>query len=127
MIKFYRIKISLQEPAKLSLAFKSQFKKELTNNTLYLGIRFTPTSYNRSAAINSLELAYQCIAHFENTQSDYGPSECYVKEYPCYNDFMKSIIDVDSRTMQDYVQKSGLKYKINAPEKKARKMRMWPF
>lgn len=30
-----------------------------SNITLYLGIRFNSTTFNRSAATNSLELAYQ--------------------------------------------------------------------
>lgn len=91
-------------------------------NAIHLDIRFNPTNFNRSAAINSLDLAYQCIAHFENTQSDYGPSVCYVNEYPCDNDFMQSIIDAGSHILQGYVQNSGIKYKTDSSHgKKAAK------
>jgi len=111
--KFYRIKISYQEPDRLSAAIKSQFKHELANNTLYLGIRFNPTNFNRSAAINSLELAYQFVELFENTATEYGRVVCYVKEYACYNDFMKTIIDTDSRTLIKYIESSGFKFRNN--------------
>lgn len=111
MEKFYRIKVSFQEPARLSAGFKAQFKKELANNTLYLGIRFNPAAFERSAAINSLDLAYQCIEYFENTASDYGRVVCYVKEYPCYSDFMQTIIDADSRILLNYVENSSCNYK----------------
>lgn len=128
MDKFCRIKISLQEPAKLSADFKARFKKELATNTLYLGIRFSPTNFNRSAAINSLKLAYQCIELFENNITDFGRVICYVKEYPCHNDFMQSIIDADSRTLQNYIQNSDFKYKVvSAPVKETHKIKMWPF
>ena len=113
MEKFYRIKVSFQEPDRLSDSFKSQFKKELASNTIYLGIRFNPTNFNRSAAINSQELAYRCIELFENTSSDYGRVVCYVKEYPCYSDFMQTIIDADSRTLMNYIENANLKYKDN--------------
>lgn len=110
MGKFYRIKVSFLQPDRLSAAFKSQFKKELVTNTLYLGIRFNPASFNRSAAINSLELAYQCIELFENTPSDFGRVACYVKEYPCYSDFMQTIIDADSRALLNYIDNSEFNY-----------------
>ena len=110
MEKFYRIKVSFQEPDRLSESFKSQFKKELASNTLYLGIRFNPTNFNRSAAINSQELAYRCIELFENTSTDYGRVVCYVKEYPCYSDFMQTIIDADSRTLMSYIENSEFSY-----------------
>ena len=113
MGKFYRIKVSFLQQDRLTVAFKSQFKKELATNTLYLGIRFNPASFNRSAAINSLELAYQCIELFENTPSDYGRVVCYVKEYPCYSDFMQTIIDADTRTLMNYIENVNLKYKDN--------------
>ncbi len=128
MDKFYRIKVILQEPHKLSAGFRSQFKKELADNTLYLGIRFSPTNFDRSAAINSLGLAYQCISLFENSTTEYGPAICYVEECPCLNEFMQSIIETDSRTMEGYVHRLGNSYKVKIlPEKKKRKIRMWPF
>jgi len=108
--KFYRIKVSFQDPDSLSAGFKSQYKQELASNTLYLGIRFNPTTFDHSAAINTLELAYQCIELFENTPNDYGRVVCYVKEYPCYSDFMQTIIDADSRTLMNYIQNSDFNY-----------------
>lgn len=95
----------------MSVDFKAQFKKELANNTLYLGIRFNPTAFERSAAINSLELAYQCIEFFENTPDDNGRVVCYVKEYPCYSEFMQTIIDADSRVLRNYIENPNLNYK----------------
>lgn len=112
--KFYRINIKFLEPNRLSPAFKSRFKNELDNNAIYLGIRFNPTNFNRSAAINSLELAHQCMRLAKDfLLDDYGKIDCQVREFPCATEFMKSIIDTDTRTLLNYTQDETFTSKMN--------------
>lgn len=106
MDKFYRIKTSIHEAADLCPGFTSIFKDELANNNFYLDVRFNPTTFERSAAINSLELAYACIRLFENTITDYGRVICSVEEYSYSSDFMQSTIDTDSRMLINHIRSS---------------------
>ena len=110
MDKFYRIKISFSEPNKLSEGLKSQLRRELAKDDVYLGIRFNPTNQNRSAAINSLELVHQCIEFAKQALSDYGQVNFKVGSYPCTDEFMKSIIDTDSRMLIHHLKNSGFAY-----------------
>lgn len=111
MNKFYRIKTDIHEAADLCPGFSSKLKGEQANDSFYLGVRFNPTSFERSAAINSLELAYACIRLFENTITDYGRVICSVEEYSCSGDFMQSTIDTDSRMLINHIRNSrGKRY-----------------
>lgn len=110
MDTFYRINISFLEPEHLSEGFKSQFRKELASDSIYLGIRFNPTTLKRSTAINSLELAYQCMEFAKETLKDYGSVICSAKSYQYTTDFMQSIIDTDSRMLINHMQRSGFAY-----------------
>ncbi|MCW8966885.1 MAG: hypothetical protein OQK82_09410 [Candidatus Pacearchaeota archaeon] len=111
---FYRINIKFLEPNRLNQAFKSRFHRELDNNSIYLGIRFNPTNYNRSAAINSLELANRCIIMANNLLiDDYGQVKCHMRKLQYSTDFMKSIIDTDTRTLFNYIQDEGFTSKLN--------------
>ena len=112
--KFYRINIKFLEPNKLSQAFKSRFQRELENNSIYLGIRFNPTNFNRSAAINSQQLAHQCMVLAEEfLNKDYGEIDCKIREFPCSTDFMQSIIDTDTRTLMNYTQDEDFTSKVD--------------
>jgi len=110
MDTFYRIKISFLEPEYLTEGFKSQFRKELASDNLYLGIRFNPTTLKRSTAINSLELAYQCMEYAKEALKDYGSVICSAKSYQYSTDFMQSIINTDSRMLVNHMQRSGFAY-----------------
>jgi len=111
MYKFYRIKTDIHEVDNLCPGSTSLFKQELANDSFYLDVRFNPTSFERSAAINSLELAYACIRLFENTITDYGRVICSVEEYSCSSDFMQSTIDTDSRMLINHIRNSrGKRY-----------------
>jgi len=106
--KLYRINIQFLEPDRLSQTFRSRFKNEIENNTIYLGIRFNPTNFNRSAAINSQQLAQQCMSLAkEFLFDDFGKIECNVHEFPCSSDYMKSIMEADTRTLMNYTKDEG--------------------
>lgn len=107
MDKFYRIKISFIEPDKLSDGIKSQLRRELADYSVYLGIRFNPTTFNRSAAINSLELVHQCRDFAKQAFSEYGQVDFKVRSYPCTDEFMKSIIESDTRLLIQHMKDSG--------------------
>jgi len=112
--KFYRINIKFLEPNKLSQAFKLRFQRELDYNSIYLGIRFNPTNYNRSAAINSLQLANRCIIMANQfLVNDYGKVDCNLRELQYSTDIMQSIIDTDTRTLMNYIQDEGFTSKVN--------------
>lgn len=103
--RFYRINIKFLEPDKLSLGFRTRFQNELNSDAIYLGIRFKPTNYTGSAAINSLELAHQCMDLAKQwLLDDYGKIDCTLREFPCSSNFMQSIIDADTRTLMNYIQ-----------------------
>ena len=103
--QFYRINIKFLEPKKLSPEFRSRYQRELANNAIYLGFRYKPTNYNRSVAINSLELAHQCINQAKEwLLDDYGKIDCSLREFTCSSNYMKSIIDTDTRTLMNYIQ-----------------------
>ncbi len=110
---FYRINIKFSEPNRLSENFRSRFQRELDNNSIYLGVRFNPTNYNRSAAINSLELAneYLILAN-EFLIDEYGEVDCCLRELQYSTDFMKSIIDTETRTLMNFAQNINLASKV---------------
>lgn len=113
--KLYRINIRFCEPDKLDFAFRDRFHKEMENNTIYLGIRFNPTNYNRSAAISSFELAYQCMSLArEFLFNDFGQIECHVHEFPCTTDYMRSIAEADTRTLINYTREDGFLSRVDA-------------
>ncbi|MFW2373357.1 MAG: hypothetical protein ACN4GM_09575 [Gammaproteobacteria bacterium] len=112
--RFYRINIKFLEPDKLSQDFRSEFQDELDRNAIYLGVRHTPTNYNGSVAINSLELANQCVILAKECLLDeYGKIECYIREFPCVAGYMKSIIDTDTRTLMNHIQNTNFTSKAN--------------
>ena len=112
--KFYRVNIKFLEPEKLSKAFIDRFHREVESNSIYLGIRFNPTNFNRSASINSLELAQQCIELAkEYLVADYGKVEGHIREFPCTSEFMESIIDTDTRTLMNYIQNDDFLSRVN--------------
>lgn len=110
MDKFYRINISFTEPEQLSDGLKSQLRRELANNGVYLGIRVNPTTLKRSAAINSLELAHLCMEFAKQALKDYGQVVCTAQSYSCTDIFMKSIIDTDSRMLINHLNNAGFAY-----------------
>ncbi|MFW2373247.1 MAG: hypothetical protein ACN4GM_09005 [Gammaproteobacteria bacterium] len=113
--KFYRINIKFLEPNSLSQGFRSRFQREIDNNTIYLGTRLNPTNYNRSAAINSLELANKCmIMANEFLIDDYGKLDYHLRELQYSTGVMKSIIDTDTRTLLNYIKGEGLGAWANA-------------
>lgn len=119
--KLYRINIKFLEPDRLSQSFRSRFKKEIENNTIYLGIRFNPTNFNRSAAINSSQLAHQCMSLAkEYLFDDFGEIECHVHDFPCSTDYMKSIMENDTRTLMNYTQDEGFISRVNTTIKENR-------
>ncbi|MFW2373441.1 MAG: hypothetical protein ACN4GM_10010, partial [Gammaproteobacteria bacterium] len=113
MDKFYRIKISFREPNKLSDSLKSQLRRELAKDAVYLGIRFNSTTLNHSAAIHSLELVHQCMEFAKNTFKDYGEVTFTAKSYPCKGESMKSNIDTDSRMLIHHLKNSRFVYNGN--------------
>ena len=116
--KLYRINIKFLEPNKLSPAFRSRFQKELENNTIYLGVRFNPTNFIRSAAISSQPLADQCMSLAkEFLFNDFGEIECKVHDFPCSNSYMRSIIETDTRTLMNYTQEEGFTSRVNTTVK----------
>lgn len=113
--KLYRINIKFLEPDKLDSAFRARFHTEMENNTIYLGIRFNPTNYNRSAAISTHQLAYQCMSLAkEFLFEDFGEIECHVHEFPCTTDYMKSITEADTRTLINYTRDEGFLSRVDA-------------
>jgi len=125
--KLYRINIKFLEPDKLSLAFRSRFQKEIENNIIYLGIRFNPTNFNRSAAISSQPLAYQCMSLAkEFLFEDFGDIECHVHEFPCSNEYMKSIMETDTRTLMNYTQDEGFIARVNTTIEENRSLMQHP-
>lgn len=110
---FYRINIKFSEPNRLSEGFRSRFQRELDNNSIYLGVRFNPTNYNRSAAINSLELAnHYIILANEFLIDEYGEVDCCLRELQYSTDFMKSIIDTETRTLMNFAQNINFTSKV---------------
>lgn len=111
---FYRINIKFLELSKLSPGFITRYQREIETNSIYLGTRFNPTSFNRSAAINSLELANQfIILANEFLKDDYGKVDCNLCELLYSTNYMKSIIDTDTRTLMAITQGTNFTPKIN--------------
>lgn len=112
--KFYRINIKFLEPNKLSSGFLARYQREVETNSIYLGIRFNPTNFNRSAAINSRQIAFQCMSLVpEYLLYDYGDVDCNIREFPCSTEFMQSIIDTDTRTLMSYTQDKNFTSRLN--------------
>ena len=103
--KYCRINIAFLEPKKLSSAFVKYHQQDLQADALYLGLRFNPTSLRKSAAINSVELAFQYMAMAKHElRKHYGEVDFFVCEFHAPNDYMRSIIDTDSRTLASFLQ-----------------------
>lgn len=114
---FYRIHIRFLEPGMIAQELRNRFQREITNNMIYLGIRLNPTNFNRSAAMNTFELAKRCQILAQNIlKEQYGNIDLQIKEYPWSTDIMKSIIDTDSRTLVSLIQNQ--KNSINNIQKK---------
>lgn len=108
MEDFYRIKIKFLDQRKLSGGFKGKFKKELAIDHIYLSIRLSPTTFKQSAAISSLPLAHIVMQRAKHTLVGYGPVELSVQSYPVVSDFMKSIIDTDSRMLSSHIDSRAI-------------------
>jgi len=103
--RFYRISITFLQPKKLSPGFRAEFQDDLARKAIYLGKRCKPTDYSGSVAINSLELAHQCINLAKAYLFDeYGEIECQLREFPCVAGYMQSIVDTDTRTLMNHIQ-----------------------
>ena len=102
---FYRVNVVFAEPERLDRAFRQKYQRQLDNNSLYLGIRFNPTSQNQSAVINSIELAneYMSLAK-EVLTEEYGHVGLFLNQFQYSNDYMKSIIDTDSRILANRIE-----------------------
>lgn len=112
--RFYRINIKFLEPQKLSQEFKNEFQEDLDRNAIYLGIRCKPTSYSGSVAINSLELAHQCVnLAKEHLIEEYGKIDCNLREFPCVAGYMKSIVDTDTRTLMNHIENAQFTSETN--------------
>ena len=111
---FYRINIKFLEPGKLSQDFRTEFQNELDRNAIYLGTRCKPTNYSGSVAINSLELAHECISLAkERFLDEYGEIACYLREFSCATGYMKSMIDADTRTLMNHIQNTKFTTEAN--------------
>lgn len=112
--RFYRINIIFLEPSNLSQDFRTEFQNELDRNAIYLGIRCKPTNYSGSVAINSLELAHECISLAkERFLDEYGEIACHLREFSCATSYMKSMIDTDTRTLMNYIQNTNFTTEAN--------------
>ncbi len=101
---YFRINIEFLEPDKLTSEFFKVHQKELRDHEIYLGIRANPALKNQSAAINSIELAYQYMEHAkEELYEKYGRVNLFPKDFNCPTEYMASIVDIDSRTIAQYL------------------------
>ena len=114
--RYFRVKVAFLEPEKIDHSFIKQYGQEIDSDEIYLGIRLNPTRLKNSAAINSLELAHQYI-NIAKTQliSDFGQVSFLLREYSSNDDYVNSIVEIDSRTLMNFVQSQP--YKLRQPQK----------